>query len=106
MSASSKHVAGFSVTALLATTFAAVLLWQATAAPAAGQESDPSRLVRMIVPFPAGGTADVLPRIVGEELSDKWRQPVIIENRAGAGGNIGGEAVAGSPPVRRNPESG
>jgi tripartite-type tricarboxylate transporter receptor subunit TctC len=106
MSASSKHVAGFSVTALLATTFAAVLLWQATAAPAAGQESDPSRLVRMIVPVPAGGTADVLPRIVGEELSDKWRQPVIIENRAGAGGNIGGEAVAGSPPVRRNPESG
>jgi tripartite-type tricarboxylate transporter receptor subunit TctC len=98
MSASSKQVADFSVTALLAATFAAVLLWQATAAPAAGQESYPSRLVRMIVPFPAGGTADVLPRIVGEKLSDKWRQPVIIENRAGAGGNIGGEAVAGSPP--------
>jgi tripartite-type tricarboxylate transporter receptor subunit TctC len=39
-----------------------------------------------------------LPRIVGEKLSDKWRQPVIIENRAGAGGNIGAEAVAGSPP--------
>jgi tripartite-type tricarboxylate transporter receptor subunit TctC len=52
----------------------------------------------MIVPFPAGGTADVLPRIVGEKLSEKWRQPVVIENRAGAGGNIGAEAVAGSPP--------
>ena len=98
MSASSKQVADFSVTALLATTFAAVLLWQAAAAPAAGQESYPSRLVRMIVPFPAGGTADVLPRIVAEKLSDKWRQPVIIDNRAGAGGNIGAEAVAGSPP--------
>ena len=98
MSASSKHVADFSGTTLLATTFAAVLLWQAAAASVAGQESYPSRLVRMIVPFPAGGTADVLPRIVGVKLSDKWRQPVIIENRAGAGGNIGGEAVAGSPP--------
>jgi tripartite-type tricarboxylate transporter receptor subunit TctC len=92
MSASSKRVADFSGTTLLATTFAALLLWQAAAASVAGQESYPNRLVRMIVPFPAGGTADVLPRIVGEKLSDKWRQPVIIENRAGAGGNIGGEA--------------
>src|SRR5262245_21532217 len=98
MSASHKHVANFPVTALLATMFAAALLWQAATVPAAGQESYPSRLVRMIVPFPAGGTADVLPRIVGEKLSDQWRQSVIIENRAGAGGNIGAEAVAGSPP--------
>ena len=50
------------------------------------------------MPFPAGGTADVLPRIVADRLSEQWRQPVIIENRAGAGGNIGAEAVAGSPP--------
>ena len=97
MSASSKHAANVSVTALLATTFAALLLWHAATAPAAAQEAYPSRLVRMIVPFPAGGTADVLPRIVGEKLSDKRRQPVIIENRAGAGGNIGAEAVANSP---------
>jgi tripartite-type tricarboxylate transporter receptor subunit TctC len=95
MNASGKHGA---ITALIATTFAGALLWQASAAPAAGQEIYPSRLVRMMVPFPAGGTADVLPRILGEKLSDKWRQPVIIENRAGAGGNIGAEAVAGSPP--------
>src|SRR5262245_56533014 len=95
MNASSKHGV---ITALVATTFAAVLLLQAAATTAVGQESYPSRLVRIIVPFPAGGTADVLPRIVGEKLSDKWRQPVIIENRAGAGGNIGAEAVAGSPP--------
>ena len=97
MSTSSKHV-DFSVTVLLAATWVAALLWQAAAAPAAGQETYPNRLVRMIVPFPAGGTADVLPRIVGEKLSDQWRQPVIIENRAGAGGNIGAEAVASSPP--------
>src|SRR5262245_47197643 len=95
MNASSKHGA---ITALVASTFAAVLLLQAAATTAVAQESYPSRLVRIIVPFPAGGTADVLPRIVGEKLSDKWRQPVIIENRAGAGGNIGAEAVAGSPP--------
>src|SRR5215510_16527868 len=95
MNPSSRHGV---ITALVATTFAAVLLLQAAATTAVGQESYPSRLVRIIVPFPAGGTADVLPRIVGEKLSDKWRQPVIIENRAGAGGNIGAEAVAGSPP--------
>jgi tripartite-type tricarboxylate transporter receptor subunit TctC len=94
----SKHLADFSVTALLVTTFTAALLWQAAATPAAGQESFPSRPVRVIVPFPAGGTADVLPRIVGEKLSDQWRQPVVIENRAGAGGNIGAEVVAASPP--------
>ena len=62
------------------------------------QESYPNRLVRVIVPFPAGGTADVLPRIVAEKLTDRWHQPVIIDNRAGDGGNIGAEAVAGSPP--------
>ena len=97
MNTSRKHVANFSLIALLAGTFAAALLWQAAAVRAAGQESYPSRLVRMIVPFPAGGTADVLPRIVAEKLTEQWRQPVVIENRAGAGGNIGAEAVAGSP---------
>ena len=57
-----------------------------------------SRIVRIVVPFPAGGTADILPRIVADRLSEQWRQPVIIENCAGAGGNIGAEAVAGSAP--------
>jgi tripartite-type tricarboxylate transporter receptor subunit TctC len=77
---------------------AAVLLWQAAARPVGAQEAYPSRVVRIVVPFPAGGTADILPRIVADRLSEQWRQPVIIENRAGAGGNIGAEAVAGSPP--------
>jgi tripartite-type tricarboxylate transporter receptor subunit TctC len=54
--------------------------------------------VRIIVPYPAGGTADVMPRIVADWLSRKWGQSVIIENRAGAGGNIGAEAVAKSDP--------
>jgi tripartite-type tricarboxylate transporter receptor subunit TctC len=50
------------------------------------------------VPYPAGGSADVLPRIVGDWLSRKWGQPVLIENRAGAGGNVGGEAAALAAP--------
>ena len=78
--------------------FTGALLCQATVTRAVAQERYPNRLVRIIVPFPAGGTADVLPRIVAEKLSDRWRQAVIIDNRAGAGGNIGAEAVAGSSP--------
>src|SRR5262245_31678024 len=71
------------------------LMWLASAE---AEEAYPSRLVRIIVPLPAGGTADTLPRISADRLSERWRQAVIIENRAGAGGNIGAEAVAGSPP--------
>ncbi len=52
----------------------------------------PDRTVKVIVPFPAGGTADAMPRIVAEFLTRKWGHPVIIENRAGAGGNVGAEA--------------
>ena len=58
----------------------------------------PSQTIKIVVPFPAGGTADTLPRIVAEKLRQKWNQSVIIENRSGAGGNIGAEAVASSPP--------
>ncbi len=58
----------------------------------------PDRAVKIIVPFPAGGTADAMPRVVAEWLSRKWGQPVVIENRAGAGGNVGGEAAFRSDP--------
>jgi tripartite-type tricarboxylate transporter receptor subunit TctC len=58
----------------------------------------PSQNIRIVVPFPAGGTADTLPRIVAEKLRQKWNQAVVIENKSGAGGNIGAEAVASSPP--------
>jgi tripartite-type tricarboxylate transporter receptor subunit TctC len=58
--------------------------------PAAGY---PSRAIRIIVPFPAGGAADALPRIVGARLAKKWGQPVVVENRTGASGSIGAEAV-------------
>ena len=60
---------------------------------AAGAQDYPSRPVKIIVPFPAGGTADAMPRIVGDWLSRKWGQPVVIENTPGAAGNIGAEAV-------------
>lgn len=56
---------------------------------ALGQDPYPSRTVRIVVPYPAGGVADLLPRVVGEKLSQKWGQPVVIENKAGASGNIG-----------------
>jgi tripartite-type tricarboxylate transporter receptor subunit TctC len=58
----------------------------------------PTRPVKIVVPFPAGGTADVMPRIFADWLSRKWAQPVIVENRAGAGGNIGAEVVSKSDP--------
>jgi tripartite-type tricarboxylate transporter receptor subunit TctC len=97
MSASNRLAARCSLAALLVAAFTAALLWQAMVTRVMAQESYPTRLVRLIVPFPAGGTADALPRIVAEKLADEWRQPVIIDNRAGAGGNIGAEAVASSP---------
>ena len=58
----------------------------------------PSRSVKIIVPFPAGGTADAIPRVIGDWLSRKWGHPVIIENRSGAGGNVGAELAYKSEP--------
>ena len=58
----------------------------------------PDRTVRIIVPFPPRGTADVLPRAVADWLSRKWGQPVVIENRTGAAGNIGAEQAYRSAP--------
>jgi tripartite-type tricarboxylate transporter receptor subunit TctC len=49
--------------------------------------------IKLIVPYPAGGITDILPRIMGEWLTGKWGQPVIVDNRPGAAGNIGAEAA-------------
>lgn len=57
----------------------------------------PAKPVRIIVPQTPGGASDALARIVGQKLSEKWGQPVVIENRSGAGGNIGMDAVAKAP---------
>jgi tripartite-type tricarboxylate transporter receptor subunit TctC len=65
---------------------------------AIAQEAFPSRAVRIVVPNPAGGPTDVAARMVGQRLSDLWKQPVIVDNRAGASGAIGSEFVAKSAP--------
>ena len=61
-------------------------------------QSFPSKSVRLIVPFPPGGPADVLGRLYAEKLSAAWSQPVVVENRAGAAGNIGSDMTAKATP--------
>jgi len=58
----------------------------------------PGKPIRLIVNFPPGGTIDAMARIIGQKLTDKWAQPVLVDNRAGAGGNIGAQAVASAEP--------
>lgn len=69
-----------------------------TVAPAAAQSTAwPNKQVRIIVPFPAGGTTDVVARLLGQRLQEAWGQTVIVENKTGAGGNIGAVEVAKAP---------
>lgn len=78
---------------LLKTTLALAAL--AVAGPAAlAADAYPSKPIKLIVPFPPGGPADIMGRVAGKILSDKLKQPVIIENRAGAGGNLGTDVIA------------
>ena len=62
------------------------------------QADYPNKVVKVIVPFPAAGSLDMITRVVGEKLSAKWGQPVVVENRAGAAGNIGADAVYRAEP--------
>lgn len=76
----------------------AILLALVSLSVAAQAQDFPSRPVKILVPQTPGGASDSLARIVAQKLSEKWGQAVVVENRAGAGGNIGMEAVATSPP--------
>jgi tripartite-type tricarboxylate transporter receptor subunit TctC len=82
------------VSALLAL----VLLASLMVPTSAGAQSYPNRPVRLVVPFPPGGPADALGRVLADQLNKTWGQPVIIENRGGAGGNLGAEVVARAAP--------
>jgi tripartite-type tricarboxylate transporter receptor subunit TctC len=64
----------------------------------ADAQSYPAKPIRIVVPFPAGGPLDVTARAIGQKLSEAWGQPVVIDNRPGAGGNIGADLVAKSAP--------
>src|SRR5258706_3506704 len=68
-------------------------------AGAAAAQGYPSRAVRIVVPFPPGGTSDILARTIGARLSESFGQPAVIDNRPGAGGNIAAEHVARSTPT-------
>jgi tripartite-type tricarboxylate transporter receptor subunit TctC len=68
-----------------------------TPVPASAQPW-PAKPIRIVVPFPAGGIADLYSRLIGARLNELWGQPVVVENRTGAGGNIAADAVAKSPP--------
>ncbi len=68
------------------------------AAVTAAAQPYPAKPIRIIVPFTAGGPADITARIVAQKLTESWAQPVVVDNRTGASGTIGGDVVAKSPP--------
>jgi len=78
-----RHVIAIVILAISLTTFA---------------QTYPSKTIRFIVPYAPGGTSDILARQIGPKLSEAWGQPVIVENKAGANGNVGADFVAKSAP--------
>ena len=77
--------------------YAAALL-PPTGAHAQSAAAYPAKAIRIVVPFPAGGTSDILSRAIGQKLTEEWKQPVVVDNRPGASANIGAEIVVKSPP--------
>src|SRR5258708_30435176 len=81
----------------LAALFAIIALLAFITAPASAQNY-PTRSITFVVPFPAGGSADTLARLIGAKLSERLGQAVVVENKPGAGGNLGTDAVAKAAP--------
>ena len=73
-------------------------LLAATLSASVPAQTYPARPVRMVVPFPAGAASDFLARVLGQKLTDEWRQQIVVDNRPGAGGLIGGTVVARANP--------
>src|SRR6202790_4399946 len=73
-------------------------IWGMATLASAQVPTYPDKPIRIVVPFPVGGIADTFGREVGRKLTQAWGQPVVIDNRTGAGGNIGADIVAKSPP--------
>src|SRR4029434_3725483 len=78
----------------------ALLSALATSPTTAQERADafPTRAIKIVVPFPAGGPSDVLARLIGQKMSEDWGQPVVIENRPGANTVIGAQLVAKAAP--------
>ena len=77
---------------------AGALVALSSTALAQGAANYPTKQVRIVVPFAPGGTSDVLARAIGQKLSEAWKQPVVVDNKPGAGGNIGADLVAKAEP--------
>jgi len=76
----------------------ALLVLSAVLAPAVSAQPFPSKPVKLVIPFPPGGSLDNVGRLLAQKISESWGQQVVVENKPGAGGNIGADAVAKSPP--------
>jgi tripartite-type tricarboxylate transporter receptor subunit TctC len=91
-----RRAGGFRAKGILHPSF--LIACCALAAGIASAQSYPARPIRIIVPFPAGGPTDTIARVVGKHLTEAWGQPAVVDNRAGAGGNIGMGLAGNSAP--------
>lgn len=85
-------------TATLVRGLLSAAVFAALAGNAVAQNTFPERVVTLVVPFTSGSGSDIIARIVGPRLAERWKQPVVVDNKPGASGNIGAEAVAKSKP--------
>src|SRR6266545_555618 len=93
-----RRVARYCTLALLGALAGSLLCGLAVGQEKSDAGSFPNRPIRIIVPFPAGGPADIVARVIGQKMSEDWGQPVVVENRPGANTLIGAQAAAKAPP--------